>query len=94
MAAKKAKPKIKGKVIERGNPHLIGAGKVEVEIPDEVITYIVSRYLRRRSTDGVPLVVGISSDDVETVLALFIEWAASKGYIKDGVLFLGGTPIG
>jgi len=92
MATKnKAKPK---KVIERGNPHLMGSEKVAVEIPDEVITYIVTRYLGRRSTEGVPLVVGISSDDVETVLALFIEWAAQKNYIKDGVMFIGGTPIG
>ncbi len=84
----------KKKVIELGNKHALGSKPVTVEIPDEAITYIVSRYLSSKSVEGVPMVVGIASDDVEAVLGLFVEWAVSKKYVKDGILFIGGSPIG
>lgn len=87
-------PKKKQKIIERGDPKIPNSEPVQVEIPDEAIEFIVSRYLSRRSVPGVPLVVGITTDDVETVLSLFVEWAAYKKYVKDGVLFIGGSPIG
>ncbi len=74
--------------------NISGAQETKVEIPDEAIEYIVSRYLSRRSSEGVPLVVGISTDDVEAVLSLLVEWAAFRNYVKDGVLFIGGSPIG
>lgn len=86
-------PKKKEKIIQRGDPHL-SETQISLEVPDEAISFIVSRYLNKKSVEGVPLVVGISTSDVETVLALFFEWAANKNYIKDGILILGGTPVG
>ena len=75
--------------------NIIEPKKVEqVEIPDEAVDYIASGYLRRKSSEGVSLVVGISTDDIEIVLSLLVEWAAYKKYVKDGVLFIGGSPIG
>lgn len=74
--------------------HFSEGSLFKVEIPDEAISYIVQRYLSRKSVEGVPLVVGISTDDVEAVLSLFIEWAAHKNYVKDGILFIGGNPVG
>lgn len=82
------------KVIKVGNPNVVGAATVTVDIPDEAITYIVNKYVSNKSTEGVPLVIGISTDDVETVLGLFLEWAAGKGYVKEGVLFVGGQAAG
>jgi hypothetical protein len=82
------------KTIQLGNPHSVNSKTVEVDIPDEAITYIVNKYIANKTVEGVPLVVGVSTDDVETVLGLFIEWAAGRGYVKDGILFVGGNPIG
>jgi len=67
---------------------------VPIEVPIDAVNYIVSRYLGRKSTGNLPMVVGIPSDAVESVLGLFLEWAAANNYVKDGVLTLGGTPIG
>ncbi len=84
----------KKKVLEYGNPHIPGTKQIKVEIPDDAVTYIVSKYLGSKTVDGVPMVIGMSSDDVESVLGLFVEWAVSKNYVKDGILFIGGNPIG
>jgi hypothetical protein len=61
---------------------------ISLSIPDDAITFIVSHYIRRKASDGSPIVVGISSDTVEGVLGLFFDWAASKDYIKDGKLVI------
>lgn len=87
MAAKK-----KSKVIDFSSNQ--NTQKTSVEVPDQAVDYIVQKFLIRKSTEGVPLVVGISTDVVETVLGLFLEWAAQNNYIKDGVFFFGGQKVG
>ncbi len=85
--------KQKKRTIEVGKPGK-PEDKVSIEIPDEAVNFIVQRYLSQRSVEGLPIVRGISTDDVEAVLGMFLEWAASRNYIKDGILILGGSPIG
>ena len=76
------------------NNQFIPSDAEEIIIPDEAIYYIVSRYLQGRNKEGdVPVVVGISTNTVEDVLQLFIDWAAQSGYIKDGMLTIGGHKI-
>jgi hypothetical protein len=65
----------------------------EIIIPDQAVDFIVSRYLQERNKDDLPVVTGISTDTVETVLQLFLDWAGKRNYIKNGVLTLGGHPI-
>lgn len=80
------------KVIKAGNSETPGTEVVAIDIPDEAVSFIVSRYISKKNVDDVPLIVGISTDDVETVLGLFIEWAGTNGYIREGVLFMGEKP--
>lgn len=63
----------------------------EVTIPDEAIYYIVNNYLQNRSSTGVPVVLGISTQTVEDILQLLVDWAARSGHVKDGVISI-GTP--
>lgn len=59
------------------------------DVPDEAMHYIISRYLLKRHTAGVPITLGISQDAVEAVLKLFFQWAAEYNHIEDGKLVLG-----
>jgi hypothetical protein len=62
----------------------------ELDVPDEAIYYIVSHYLQgKAAAEGVPAVIGISTQTVEDVLQLFIDWAARNNHIEDGVLTIG-----
>lgn len=61
----------------------------EVSIPDEAIYYIVGNYLQKKYTAGVPAVVGISTQTVEDVLQLLVDWSALNGYVRDGVISIG-----
>jgi hypothetical protein len=64
-------------------------------VPDEAISYIISRYLQGKNTEGgVPVVTGISTQAVREVLRLFVQWAGRNDYIKDGILTMGGHKIG
>lgn len=83
--ARSAKSKKKTKVVPEGTQ--------EIHIPDAAITYIVSRYLRDKGVEGVPVVTGIPSDAVEDVLRLFLEWATANGYVRDNMLVIGGLPV-
>lgn len=71
-----------------------GQEATDVIIPDEALEYITRHYLEKHSTEGVPAVLGISSTTVEHVLGLFIEWAGAHGYVRNGVLMIGGHKIG
>lgn len=62
--------------------------ELKIEIPDEAVSYIVSRYLIRRSKDDIPITIGINTNDVEAVLQLFIDWAAENGSIEKNELKL------
>lgn len=62
--------------------------ELKIEIPDEAVSYIVSRYLIRRSKDDIPITIGINTNDVEAVLQLFIDWAAENGSIEENELKL------
>jgi len=67
----------------------------ELIVPDDAITFIVSRFLQGKNVEGgVPVVTGISTQAVEEVLRLFVLWAGDNSYIKDGILVLGGHKIG
>jgi hypothetical protein len=62
----------------------------ELDIPDDAIYYIVSHYLQgKASQEEVAAVIGISTQTVEDVLQLFIDWAARNNHIKDGVMTIG-----
>jgi hypothetical protein len=61
----------------------------EVTIPDEAIYYIVNNYLQNRNATGVPVVLGVSTQTVEDILQLLVDWAARTGHIKDGVISIG-----
>jgi len=63
----------------------------EVSIPDEAIYYIVNNYLQNKSITGVPVVLGVSTQTVEEIFQLLVDWAARSGHIKDGVINI-GTP--
>lgn len=66
----------------------------ELVIPDEALYYVVSHYLQGKNTEGsVPVVVGISTQTVEDVLRLFVDWAARNGYIKNGIMTIGGRKV-
>lgn len=62
-------------------------------MPDEVIDYVVSHFLQKRQTDGVVVSVGISAETVETVLQLFVDWAALNGYVNNNVMVIGGSKV-
>ncbi len=66
---------------------------IKVEVSDEAISYIVGKYVSKKSIDGVPVVIGMSTEDVETVIGLLVEWAISNGKVKDGIIFIGETPV-
>ena len=69
-------------------------GQQKVTIDDEAIYYIVNNYLQEKTkTSGLSVLVGISSETVEDVLRLFIDWAALRGYIEDGVLTIGEEEV-
>lgn len=61
----------------------------EVSIPDDAIYYIVGNYLQKKYTAGVPVVVGISTQTVEDILQLLIDWSALNGHVQDGVISIG-----
>lgn len=62
----------------------------EIEVPAEAIYYIVSHYLQGKAeSEGVPGVIGISTQTVEDVLQLLIDWAAKNNHIEDGVMTIG-----
>ena len=61
----------------------------EVSIPDDAIYYIVGNYLQKKYTAGVPVVVGISTQTVEDVLQLLVDWSALNGHVQDGVISIG-----
>ena len=88
-----AKRKKKTKTFEVRKGELVPEGTQEVIIPDEALNYIVSHYLRAKNKEDMPIVVGISLDTVEAVLQLLIDWSAANGYVKDGVLTIGGYKI-
>jgi len=60
-----------------------------VIIPDEVVYYIVSNYLQIKRDTGVSVVAGVSTQTVEDILQLLVNWGSSSGNIKEGVLHLG-----
>ena len=66
----------------------------KVTIPDDAIYYIVNQYLMFKQGEGSQVVKGLSPEDVEAVLHIFIDWADKKGYVKNNTLIMGGTPIG
>ena len=77
-----------GKLIPEESPQA-------VTIPDECIYYIMSRYLHGKNKEGeAPVVIGIPTHVVEDVLQLFIDWAEKNGYVRDGILTIGGHKIG
>lgn len=82
-------------VLDSNNKPLVPAGSkvTTVEVPDEAIDYIVSRFLMKQAGNGESLVTGVSTDVVETVLSLLVDWAAINGQVKDGILFIGGKDI-
>lgn len=74
---------------------LVPEGTEELIIPDEAISYVISNYLQKKSMEGnSPIVVGISTHVVQDVLSIFVSWAGKNGYIKDGILIIGGHKIG
>lgn len=68
--------------------------KLSIEIPDEAINYIVSHYLTQKNTDTGAVVVGISGEATRDILNLFLKWAEQNNFVKDGILIMGGKPIG
>lgn len=67
----------------------------EIIIPDEAISYIMGRYLQGKNIDGsAPIIVGIPTTVVEDILQLFIDWANSNGYVKNGIMTIGGHKVG
>ena len=60
-----------------------------VIVPDEVVYYIVSNYLQIKRTTGVSVVSGVSTQTVEDILQLLVNWGSESGKIKEGVLHLG-----
>lgn len=59
-------------------------------VPDEAVYYVVSRYLEGKNKEGFePVVIGISTGTVESILQLFVDWAGRNGHVKDGVLTIG-----
>ena len=68
-------------------------GSQEVIVPDEALKYIVANFLQEKNNDGMPIVIGVSHHTVETVLQLLIDWAMLNGYVKDGILTIGGHKI-
>lgn len=83
----------KNKTFEVRDGTLVPEGTQEVLIPDEALSYIVSHYLQEKNKDGMPIVIGISPHAVEAVLQLLIDWSAANGYVKNGILTLGGHKI-
>jgi len=66
-------------------------GEQVLTLPDEAIYYVVSNYLERRTkTSGVSVIVGVSTETVEEILRLFVDWAALRGHVKKGTLTIGG----
>ena len=51
-----------------------------MSVPDSAINYIVNNFLLAGRKEGVPIVVGISPQTVETVLELFFHWAEQSGF--------------
>lgn len=84
------------KVLGSDNTPVIPADAkiLSVEIPDEAVDYIVSRFLMKKANTGESVITGISTDTVETVLSLLVDWGAATNRVKQGVLFLGGKNIG
>lgn len=72
---------------------IVPEGTQEVLIPDEALSYIVSHFLEEKNKDGMPIVIGISQHTVEAVIQLLIDWSAANGYVRNGVLTLGGYKI-
>jgi len=60
-------------------------------VPDEALDYIIRNYLYQKQVSGVPVTLGISHSDVETVLQLFVSWASMKGYVSEGVMTIDGS---
>jgi hypothetical protein len=88
-----SKKKPKSYVVEGGK--VVPDNIEEVIIPDEAIYYIVGRYLQDRNEEGLsPVVVGVSTHTVEKILQLFVDWAHTNNYIKNGILTVGGHKIG
>lgn len=75
------------------NGQLVPEGSQEVMIPDEALDYIVTHFLRESNKEGMPVVIGVSSHTVESVLQLLVDWAAASGYVRDGIMTLGGHKI-
>lgn len=86
--------KNKSKKLESSKGSLSSSGVQEVIIPDEALTYIISNFLQEKNKGDSPVVIGVSSSTVETVLQLFIDWAAKNGYVKGGIMTIGGHKIG
>ena len=61
----------------------------QVIIPDEAVYHIVSNYLQIKRTTGVSVLTGVSTQTVEDILQLLVNWGAEAGKIKQGVLHLG-----
>jgi hypothetical protein len=55
-------------------------------VPGEAVSYIVTKYLTKKSVESVSLTVGIPSNTVEDILYLFFQWAENKKLMEDNVL--------
>ena len=74
--------------------NLVSDDAEELIIPNEAIRYVVNNFLQEKAASNkTPVIVGISTADVESVLQLFVNWAAKNGYIKNGILTIGGYKI-
>lgn len=70
-------------------------GKQKLTVPDDAIYYVVSNFLEKKTkTSGVPVLIGISTQTVEEVIGLFVDWAAANGYVRDGIMTIGGEKVG
>lgn len=61
-----------------------------VVIPDEAIYYIVSNFLQKRSVPGMPVVTGVSTQTVEDILQLLVDWSTKNGYVDGATITIGG----
>lgn len=76
------------------NGSLVSEDTEELLIPDEAIHYVVSNFLQGKTVKGgAPVIIGVTTSDVENVLQLFVNWADRNGYIKGGILTIGGYKI-
>jgi len=83
----------KSTVFEVKQGRLVAEGSQEVIVPDEALNYIVTHFLQEKNSSDMPIVIGVSSHTVEAILQLLIDWAAGNGYVKNGIMTLGGHKI-